>query len=66
MKNQEVDDMVTPKGMGIITYEQIFRIIDKLQKRVDKLEKKIFTVESPPKQTTKIPNIMEDKKKVKE
>ena len=58
MEQPGVNDSKIPRGLGIITNEHIFRIIDKIQKRLDRLEDKIFTVESPP----KIPNIMEDKK----
>ena len=68
MEKQEVNDSAIPRGLGIITNEHIFRIIDKIQKRLDKLEDKIFTVESPPVNINKTPNIMEDKqvKKVKD
>ena len=68
MERQEVNDMKTPKGIGIVTYEQLFRIIDKLQQRVEKLETKVFTVgkTSDVKLVNKVPNIIEtkDKKKV--
>jgi len=62
MGNQDVTDSKIPRGLGIITNEHIFRIIDKIHKRLDKLESEEYCkVESP----SKIPNIMENKKKKK-
>ena len=59
----QVNDMKSPPG--IVTFESLYRAIDRLMKRIDALEEKVNKTESTPKPQPVVKDKYIQEKKVK-
>lgn len=46
MSGDIINDSAIPKGAGIITFEMIFRAVEKVRVRIDKVEKELADLKS--------------------